>query len=120
MAFADPQSITVSGTATSLPRTGSGVGVGTFGSNDGALSMDVRHTAGRRVRRTIGVSSKKYASDPLVPTQNTPVSATVRLVVDAPVQGYTPADLEALLVGFISNLTAGTNANIKKLLGGEN
>jgi len=47
------------------------------------------------------------------------VSATVRLVVDAPLQGYTPADLQAIIVGFLANLSGGTNANIAKLLGGE-
>jgi hypothetical protein len=120
MAFSDPQSVTVSGSAISLPRTGSGVGAGTFGSNDGALSMDVRHTSGKRTRRTIGLVSKKYAEDPARPEQNIPVSATVRLTVDVPPQGYTPADVEAILVGFFANLTASTNANIKKLLGGEN
>lgn len=119
MAFNDPQSVTISGTAISLPRTGSGLGAGTFGSNDGSAALDVRHTYGKRTRRTLGIATKKYASDPLNPSQNTPVSATVRIVVDHPVQGYTPADLEALIVGFLASLTAGTNANIKKLLGGE-
>jgi hypothetical protein len=120
MAFADPQSITISGATTSLPRTGAGIGAGAFGSNDGAITIDVRHAYGKRTRRTVGVVTKKYSTDPARPDQNIPVSATVRLTVDAPVQGYTAADLEALLVGFMANLTAGTNANIKKLLGGEN
>jgi hypothetical protein len=120
MAFADPQSITVSGTTSSLPRTGSGVGTGTFQSNDGSLTMDVRHSNGKRIRRTAGVTSKKYAADPLTPSQNVPVQASVRIVVDTPVQGFTNADLEALVVGFLANLSAGTNANLKKLLGAEN
>lgn len=120
MAFADPQSITVSGTAHTLPRTGSGPSSGAFSTNDGALQLEVRHSYGKRNRRTSGVTQKKYASDPLNPTQNTPVSATVRLVVDAPIQGFTAAELEALIVGYVNSLTAGTNANIKKLLGGEN
>lgn len=120
MAFADPQSVTIGGTAVSLPRTGQGVGIGTFGSSDGAKGMDVRHTYGKtRTRRTIGITDKKFAADPLRPTDNKPVSATIRLVVDAPVQGYTSADLQAIIVGFLGSLTAGTNANIAKLLGGE-
>jgi len=120
MAFADPQSVTISGSAISLPRTSSGANAGGFTSNDGATSMGVSHSYGKRTRRTVSVDVKKYASDPTNPNQNLPVSATVRIVVDHPVQGYTPAELEAVLVGFFANLTAGTNANIKKLLGGEN
>jgi hypothetical protein len=120
MAFTDPQAVTISGSAKSLARTGSGVGVGSFGTNDGAQTMEVRHSYGKRVRRTIGLVDKKYSTDPARPDQNIPVSATVRLVVDVPPQGYTAADVEAILVGFMANLTAGTNANIKKLLGGEN
>jgi len=120
MAFADPQSVTISGTAVSLPRTGQGVGIGTFGSSDGSNGLDVRHSYGKtRTRRTIGITNKKFASDPLRPTDNKPVSATVRLVVDAPLQGYTSADLQAIIVGFLANLSGGTNANIAKLLGGE-
>lgn len=120
MAFADPQSVTVSGTAVPLPRTGSGLGTGTFGSSDGAYGVDVRNSYGKtRIRRTIGISNKKFASDPLRPTDNKPVAATVRLVVDQPIQGYTSAELQAIIVGFLGNLTATSNANIVKLLGGE-
>lgn len=120
MAFADPQSITISGVASSLPRTASGVGTGSFNTSDNALVMDVRHLPSKtRTSRTVGITIKKYVSDPLRPADNVPVQATVRLVVNQPVQGFTPADLEAALVGFFANLTASTNTNIKKLLGGE-
>lgn len=120
MAFADPQSITISGVASSLPRTGSGIGVGGFASNDSSLVMDVRHAPSRtRTSRTIGVTIKKYVSDPLRPADNVPVQATIRLVVNQPIQGFTPADLSAAIVGFLNNLTASSNANIGKLLGGE-
>jgi hypothetical protein len=117
--FADPQSVTISGNTVSLPRTGAGVGIGSFTAGDGSLVMDVRHLGGKRFRRTVGIVSKKFASNPLEPTSNLPVNASVRLIVDVPVQGYTTAETEALVVGFLANLTAGTNANLKKLLGGE-
>ncbi len=120
MAFADPQSITISGTTTSLPRTGSGIGVGGFASSDNSLVIDVRHAPSRtRTSRTIGITIKKYVSDPLRPADNVPVSATIRLVVNQPVQGFTPADLSAAMIGFINSLTASSNLNITKLLGGE-
>lgn len=120
MAFADPQSITISGVTTPLPRTGSGIGVGGFSSADSSIMMDVRHSPSRtRTSRTIGITIKKYVADPLRPSDNVPVQATIRLVVNQPIQGYTPAELLAAIVGFTTNLTAGTNANLTKLLGGE-
>jgi hypothetical protein len=120
MAFSDPQSVTVSGAAQTLARTGSGLGTGTFGSSDGSYGMDIRHSYGKtRIRRTAGITNKKFAADPLRPTDNKPVNVTFRLVADVPLQGYTTAELVAIAVGFINSLTAGTNANLTKLLGGE-
>jgi hypothetical protein len=119
MAFTDPQSVTISGTAVSLPLTGRAIGAGIYASNDGNTILDIRHSNGNRIRRTIGITAQKLVSDPLRPSDNKPVKATVRVVVDTPVQGFTPADLEAILVGFFGNLTASTNANMKKFLGGE-
>lgn len=120
MAFPDPQSVTIDGTAISLPRTSSGVNAGTFGANDGATALEISHSYGKRTRRTIAIKVKKYASDPANPTQNIPVSSTIRLTVDHPVQGYTVAELSKVLVGFAASLTASSNANITRLLGGEN
>lgn len=119
MAFADPQSVTISAVANSLARTGQGIGVGTFSSADGALTIEARQTSGKRYRRSFRLVHKKFSTDPLRPADNIPVSATVQLYVDVPPQGYTAADVEAILVGFLANLTASSNTNIKKLLGGE-
>lgn len=119
MAFADPQSITID-TAISLPRVSSGTSGGGFSSNDGQTALSVSHAYGKRTRRTAAVVVKKFSSDPLVPTQNVPVSGTVRIVTDFPVQGYTAAEIEKVVAGLATWLTAGTNANLKKLLGGEN
>ncbi len=117
--YVDPQSVTVSAVANSLARTGSGIGYGTFSTSDQTLAMEVRQNIGKRFRRTVGITSRKFSADPLRPAENIPVSATIRLIVDAPVQGFSAADLEALYTGFIANLAAGSNLNVKKLLGGE-
>lgn len=119
MAFADPQSVTI-GSPISLPRTSSGTSAGGFTSADGATALSVSHAYGKRTRRTAAVVVKKYASDPLVPTQNVPVSGTVRLVLDFPVQGYSASEIETVAAGLATWLTAGTNANLKRLIGGEN
>jgi hypothetical protein len=120
MALSDPQSVTIDGTAISLPRTSSGTNSGGFTSNDGATSLQVAHTYGKRIRRTISLQTKKYATDPTNNSLSVPVFATLRITVDQPLQGYTADELKLALVGFIANLTASTNANMIKLLGGEN
>jgi len=117
--FTDPQSVTINGSAISLPRTSAGPNAGTLTSHDGATKLDIASTYGKRIRRTMALTVKKYASDPAVPAQNIPVSATIRITVDQPIQGYTVADLQFALLGLIGNLTASSNANIAKLLGGE-
>lgn len=120
MAFADPQSVNPGSGAVSLPRTGQGANSGSFKSNDGTLSMDIAHTYGKRIRRSASVAIKKYASDPTVSGNSTLVSATARIIIDQPIQGFTVTELTTLLTGLITNLTASTNANAIKLLGGEN
>jgi len=120
MAFSDPQSVDIGAGAVSLPRTGSGIGTGSFTSADGTLSMLVRNSYGKTYRRNVSIIIKKYASDPTNPALNKPVQATVNITVDQPIQGFTAAELKTAVTGIFANLTASTNANLIKLLGGEN
>ncbi|DAD52137.1 TPA_asm: coat protein [ssRNA phage Gerhypos.1_34] len=119
MAFSDPQSVNPGSGATSLPRTGQGAASGSFKSNDGTLTMDVNHIYGKRIRRSASVALKKYASDPTISGNSVLVGATVRLTIDQPIQGFSVAELTTLVTGLITNLTASSNANVVKLLGGE-
>jgi len=119
MAFSDPQSVTIGGVTTSLPRVSSGNGTGAFASGDGSILMEVRNSYGKRIRRTVRLTTKKLVSDPLLPSSNIPVSGAVYLVVDVPVQGITAAEIKDQAVGLLTNLTASTNANLIKALGGE-
>lgn len=119
MAFSDPQSITISGTANSLPRTGSGSASGTFVKDDGTVKLSVSHTYGKRTRRLIRVDHRKIAPDPLQPATNVPYTASVYMVVDAPSAGYSNAELKAIVDGFTAYLTASTGARVTQLLGGE-
>jgi hypothetical protein len=119
MSFADPQSVNPGSGAVSLARTGSGISSGAFGSNDGTLTMDIQHSNGKRIRRTAGVTLKKYSSDPTISGRSIPVSATVRIVIDQPLEGFSVAELTTLVTGLIGNLTASSNGNVVKLLGGE-
>jgi hypothetical protein len=122
MSFADPQSVTIGTTpgTVSLPRTGSGVNTGAFTSNDGTTDVLVSHQYGKRTRRQARIDYKKIAPNPLISSENIQFSASVYLVVDLPQTGFTVSDAKDLVVALTTWLTASTNANTVKLLGGEN
>ncbi len=118
--LADPQSITIGGATSSLPRTSSGENKGTFTSNDGTVIENVSHTYGKRTRRLFRLDTSKVAPDPLISSTNIIHSMGVYLVVDTPKTGYTVAEQKQVLDGFIAQLNASSGALITKLLGGEN
>lgn len=119
MSLADPQSITISGTANSLPRTSSGVNSGIFNTADSTVTMKVSHAYGKRVRRTVRLDHAKIAADPLT-SANTRYSMSTYLVIDTPVTGYSVAEAQAIVAGLTKWLTDTTGANVGKVLGGEN
>jgi hypothetical protein len=120
VAFSDPQTITINAIANSLLRIFSGTSVGSFKTADGnlELTLDPRGTARRR-RNVARTYQKKSYTDPstgFVSLQGTMVSLTI----DRPLAGFTDAEVELLASGFITWLTASTNANLKKVIAGEN
>ena len=120
MALPDPQSVTIGGVTTSLPRVSSGENSGSFQSNDGTIRMSVSHSYGKRTRRTIRLEHSKIAADPLISSTNIRHSMTSYIVVDVPVTGYTVTEAKAVVDGLIGVLTATSGAATTKLLGGEN
>lgn len=120
MAFADPQSVTVSGTAITLPRISSATNAGSFQSNDGNTRLSVSSTYGTRNRRVIRLDSTKVAADPLVSGANNYYSMSTYLVVDTPKVGYTVTEAKAVVDALVAYLSASTGAKVTQLLGGEN
>lgn len=121
MAYSDPQVITINSIANSFARVGQGINAGSFQTADGAKQLVVAHSYGRRIRRTARLNDSKVVADALVPSQNTPVSMSAYLVVDTPLagRGYSTTEQLNNITGFLAWLTATSNANIVKLLGGE-
>jgi hypothetical protein len=117
--FSDPQSVTIGGVATSLPRVGSGIGNGVFQTPDSSVTLQVQHSYGKRNRRTAKLSTKFLSVDPITPTNNVPVSGSFYVVADFPVQGITQDQQKDLAAALAVWLTASTNSNLIKLLGGE-
>lgn len=120
MAFSDPQSVTIGGTAISLPRTSSGANEGGFTSNDGLTTIKVSHTQGRRNRHVIRLDVAKVAADPFQTAVNARYSMSVQLHVDVPVVGYTIAEQKAAVDALVAYLAGSTGARVTQLLGGEN
>lgn len=118
--FTDPQSVTISGSAKSLPRISSDVNESAYSNDDSSVTERVSHSYGKRTRRTFRITHSKYAADPLFPSQNTPYSMTFYVVADVPKVGYTVAEQKAVIDGFVAQLNATSGALITKWLGGEN
>lgn len=116
MALADPQSVTISGTATSLPRTGLALDQGSFTDATGQIKLTVLHSSARRTRHTIKLSKSAIVSDPLVPSVNQNVSFSAHLVMDIPKNGVSVADAVALGAALVAYCTTPT---ITKVAGGE-
>lgn len=122
MALSDPQSVTI-GTvpgAVSLPRLNTGSNVGKFSNYDAKTSLSVQTNYGKRTRREARLDFSKIVTDPYVASTNVLVSGTVRINIDVPVTGFSAAEQKDLAVALLTWLTASTNANLIKVIAGEN
>lgn len=119
MAYADPQSITISGVTIPLPRTNVGNNGSEYTSADGLVRLSANSAYGRRTRRVLRLDHGKITADPFIPTQNSKVTMSNYIVFDVPVAGYTNADALAVYAGFKAAFTATSDLLITKLLGGE-
>jgi hypothetical protein len=119
MALTDPQTVTVSGTTTPLPRTSVDETESEYLSSDGLIKLLVSHSYGKRTRRLVRIDHAKMAADVFKPAENVKVGMAVYTVFDLPPAGYTGAEALAVWVGFNAQLTAASNAVVTKILGGE-
>jgi hypothetical protein len=119
MAYADPQSITISAVTTPLPRVNTGNNGAEYLSAEGLIKLAANSAYGRRTRRVLRVDHSKITADPFIPAQNTKVSMSNYIVFDVPVAGYTNAEALAVYTGFKAMFTASSDLLITKLLGGE-
>lgn len=120
LSYSDPQSLTISGQAITLPRVSPGKFDGAFRSADGTSILSVSHTYGRRTRRVSRLDHSKLSTDPFIPDRNVAVNMAVYTVVDTPLQGYSNADMKAVVDAYLAWLTATSGAKVTQLLGGEN
>lgn len=119
MSFTDPQSVTISGVTTSLPRISVGDDKSEYSSGDGLIQLSASHIYGKRTRRMLRIDTSKITTDPFKPSENVKVSMSNYMVFDIPPAGYTAAEALAVYTGFKTLFSATSDAVIVKLLGGE-
>jgi hypothetical protein len=119
--FTDPQSVTISGVATSLPRVSQEGDESRYLSSDGLISLEASHSSNKnsRLRHLLRLNHAKLAPDPFRPAENVKVSMSNYIVFDVPVAGYSLAEMAAVYAGFKGLYTATSDALINKLLAGE-
>ncbi len=119
MAFSDPQSLTINGSAISLPRTNVDGTLSEYTTADGAYRLSVAHSVGTRKSHRVKLENQKVAADPFTTGVNKAYSGSVSLVVNEPALGFTDAELAYMVAALCAWHTASTNANTLKVLGGE-
>jgi hypothetical protein len=117
--FSEPQTVTINAVAQTLPRTGTGPTSGVFTKEDGSVKLTVSHQNGKRNRRTIRLSSRKVAADPLATGVFQEVDMSAYLVVDHPLVGFSNTEVKQIVDALTGYLTASSGARVTQLLGGE-
>lgn len=114
--FTDPQSVTINGVGTTMPRIKLGSSDSTFRTADETVQFRISHQQSKsRMRRMVRLDQTVIAADPLT-AQNTSQTAGVYLVIDEPKFGFTDTQLDYLVDALIAWLSS---ANIAKVLGSE-
>lgn len=118
--FSDPLSITVSGSAKTLPRVSVDGSSTVYSTDDGLFEVRVSHVKNKRKRSVIRINQKKVAADPLLTERNVETIQAAYLVLDAPVNGlYTSAEQKGLIDALMGALQASTGALTTKFVAGE-
>lgn len=117
--LSDPQSLTISGTAVSLPRIPADGRSGRFRNSDGSLTLSISHSGGKRERSMVRLDRSKIGEDVLDPTKMRNFLGSAWLVVDVPMNGvgFTDAEIEADVKALCSLISSGTF--LSKFLGKE-
>jgi len=119
VSFADPQTVTIDGVTTSLPRVSVGNGSSDYRSADGNITLKASSSYGNRTRRVVRIDHKKVSENEFLPDQNVTRSMSCYLVFDLPPVGYSNDEAMDIYTGFKTQLSASSDAIVTKLLGGE-
>ena len=121
MAFTDPQSVTISGTATSLPRTVDDKLSSDYAKDDGSVKLRIRHMEqGSRRRDSFTLRQDLVVPDLFVTGVSRSEYHQWNLTYDGPAKRtITVAQAKALGDALLAYATATSGAKVTQLLGGE-
>jgi hypothetical protein len=122
MALTDPQKFKeISETEVEANRTSTAGPSSVYETSDGLYKLSVSTTvaANGRKRHLVRIDASKIAENPFEEGKSEPVSMSTYVVVDRPVNGFTQAEMVAMLKGLVGLLSASTYAVTKEVLGGE-
>lgn len=115
--LADPQTVTIDGSAKTLAAVSRSDGSSIYRTSDGVYTLTVsRRTARNRTRFVCRIDHKGLDADPLTSGSFIPVSASWYFVMDKPETGYDQTDFKNVALGLTGFLTSAT---LLKVLGGE-
>lgn len=115
----DPQSVTISGTATSLPRIEERTDTHVYANKDAAVELFVTQRVDKKgtSRSSTSLVKSVIVTDPVTGLKSRqPYSVSINSTIPV---GITVAEAEALYVAITGALGASTNALLKKIFGGE-
>jgi hypothetical protein len=122
MALTDPQKFKeVAGTEVTAPRVSSGDFKSVYETSDGLnkLTLSTTTSSSNRKRHLVRIDVEKLTTNIYEESKKQSVSASVYLVIDRPVAGYTVAEMKKLVEGLVGLLSASTYSVTEKVLGGE-
>lgn len=117
--LADPQTVTINGSAKSLPAIARGLNTSTYKSEDSSTTLTVSHAYGKRARRAVRLDFQKTAADPLANAQNVVYSTSVTLVIDQPLVGFSVTEMTSICDGLMAFLSANSDASLHAVVGGQ-
>lgn len=118
MALSDPQSIVIGANTRTLARTSTQPSESVYTDLDNGVAFKAAHTVAKRRQSMIRIDLSKIAADPLTAV-NQRLQASAWLVINAPLSGFSRTELKELAVALATWATAGSSANLLKVLGEE-
>lgn len=117
--FTDPTTVTIDTIGKPLPRVSVGNMTATYRSADGALELNIAHSANKRERSVVRLTANKVGADPFNASVSKSYTAQAYLVIDSPLNGagFTDSELESHIKGLLAFLQG--TGNIAKILGKE-
>lgn len=122
MALTDPQKYKeTTETEVTAPRISSGDRKSVYATSDGlnVLTVSTTESANGRYRHLVRLDTKKLATNVYEESKKQYVSASVYLVVDRPVNGFSVAEMVKLTKGLVGLVSASSYSVAEKALGGE-